>query len=592
MNINTKTTLIALSTLLAGLLLGWLFFGPSGNESTEEHQHTSMVDGESVWTCSMHPQIRQSEPGSCPICGMDLIPLEDEGDEMDAMAVKMSKTAMELASIRTAHISRQSARKHIRLNGKVQPDERLIYSQSSHIPGRIEKLMINFTGEYVHQGQPIAMVYAPELVTAQEELFEAEKIKSSQPQLFAAAREKLKNWKLTSKQIDDILNVGKPRELFTVLSDVTGYVTAKMVNLGDYVPRGKTLYEVVDLSRMWVLFDVYESELPWVKKGSTIEYELNAIPGRTFKGTIAYIDPVIDPQTRVVKARVEVPNKNQLLKPEMFVSGKLSSESSAEPSLTVPKTAVMWTGTRSVVYIKSSSGKGVSFVMREVTLGPSLGEEYVVLNGLEEGEEIAVNGTFNIDAAAQLAGKPSMMNPEGGAAMTGHNHGGMDMPKTTSETTGPAPISVEVGEKAKPALDKIYKAYFAFKDALVTDDTGLAKETGTSLQLAIKNTDMSLFSGQAHNVWMKYSTNMLAALEHIAHFQSLDEIRPAFQKTSTEMLALGKSFGPGTYTIYVQHCPMANTNKGADWLSLDKEIKNPYFGAAMLGCGEITSTLK
>lgn len=581
------------TTLIIGVALGWFMqTSPTSTSPLREiHDHTTDKNGE--WTCSMHPQVRQKEPGSCPICGMDLIPVDAEENEDDPMAIKMSQTAMRLANIQTAMVGYGGTKKDIILNGKIEVDETMTSKIPAHFHGRIEKLHVNFTGEQIRKGQLLAEVYSPELVNAQKELQLTYKDREANPILYQSARKKLENWKIAQSEINEIEKSDSELLRIKIHAHHGGIVLKRNVAQGDHVQMGDILFEIANLSNVWLMLDVYESDIQWVATGDRVQFTVASFPGKSFEGQVAYLDPFINPQTRVAKARVEVHNKDQLLKPEMFASGKLiSNTDNTKRSLTVPKTAVMWTGTRSVVYIKSSSGTGVSFVMREVTLGPSLGEEYVVLNGLEEGEEIAVNGTFNIDAAAQLAGKPSMMNPEGGAAMTGHNHGGMDMPKTTSETTEPAPTSVEVGEKAKPALDKIYKAYFAFKDALVTDDTGLAKEMGASLQQAIKNTDMSLFSGQAHNIWMKYSTNMLAALEHIAHFQSLDEIRPAFQKTSAEMLALGKSFGPGTYTIYVQHCPMANTNKGADWLSLDKEIKNPYFGAAMLGCGEITSTLK
>lgn len=403
-----------LSTLAIGLLLGWLIFGGSEAKVTEEHQHehpAEEVAGETTWTCSMHPQIRQPEPGDCPICGMDLIPLEEEQNgEVDSNAVSMSATAMQLANIRTTVVGSSEPLKVVRLNGKVQEDERLIFSQSSHIPGRIEDLLVNFTGDYVKKGQVIASVYSPDLATAQEELFEAQKIKDSQPQLFEAAKAKLKNWKLTDEQISQILTSGTAQQTFDVRAEVSGYVTQKKVNTGDYVLRGQAIYEIADLSKVWILFDVYESDLTWINKGDKVSYTIESLPGETFEGTIDYLDPVINPKTRVAKARVVQSNKSLKLKPEMFVSGKVEAKLPQTDALIVPKTAVMWTGERSVVYVKSENDQGVYFNMREVDLGPALGESYVVEKGVQQGEEIAVNGTFSIDAAAQLAGKPSMMS--------------------------------------------------------------------------------------------------------------------------------------------------------------------------------------
>jgi membrane fusion protein, copper/silver efflux system len=425
MKTDRKTTIIAASTLAAGLLFGWLIFGGADSSSAEEHGHDTAVESETTWTCSMHPQIRQEEPGDCPLCGMDLIPLdEDEGDG-EPLAIRMSPTAMQLAGVSTLKVTSAEAMKSIRLTGKVQADERLVHSQSSHIPGRIEQLRVAYTGAYVRKGDAIASIYSPELTTAQEELFEAQKTKATVPRMFNAAKEKLKNWKLTEAQIDQLLEEGTARETFDIHADVSGYVVEKKVNRGDYVRTGEALYEIADLSRVWVLFDLFESDVSWVKKGATVDFTVGSLPGESFEGTVAWVDPVIDPRTRVARARVEFDNSSLKLKPEMFVTGTVAATlPDRSESIAVPKSAVMWTGKRSLVYVRSDTDQGVSFVMREVTLGPALGDSYIIESGLQEGEEIAVSGTFSIDAAAQLAGKPSMMSPEGGPVMTGHDHGG------------------------------------------------------------------------------------------------------------------------------------------------------------------------
>lgn len=411
--------------LLLGVAIGWLIIPHSNTESTSDSTVESSEEEPAVWTCSMHPHVRSAEPGSCPICGMDLIPLENKQDEIDPMAVKMSPTAMELAQVQTMRVSKGNAEKTIILTGKVQTDERLTVIQSSHIPGRIERLSVNFVGDYIQQGQEIARIYSPELVTAQQELLEANKIKESQPGLFNAAKEKLKNWKLNEHQIAQILATNAPIEQFPILADASGYVTRSMAILGDYVKQGEPLYEIANLSQVWVLFDVYESDLKWMKLGSSASFTVQSIPGKTFHGKISYIDPVINPKTHVAKARVEVNNQGMELKPEMFVTGSLQTKINTQSNtIVVPKSAVMWTGKRSVVYVMHKSDQGVSFIMRPVVLGPELGDSYSIESGLVEGEEIAVHGTFSIDAAAQLAGKPSMMAPEGGVAMKGHNHGG------------------------------------------------------------------------------------------------------------------------------------------------------------------------
>jgi len=598
---DKKTIIIAAVTLIVGLLAGWLIFGGNKTNSHDDREHIKTeINGETVWTCAMHPQIRQNEPGDCPICGMDLIPLEDDQNaDIDPDAISMSPAAMQLASVSTAIVGKMNPVKQVRLNGKVQADERLVYSQSSHIPGRIEKLLVNFTGEFVNKGQTIAYVYSPELVTAQEELFEARKIAESQPQLFAAAKEKLKNWKLSDKQIEKILTSGKTQEEFPVQADVAGYVTSKMINLGDYVRRGETIYEIADLSRVWVLFDVYESDMSWIKKGDKVDFAIASLPGESFTSNITWLDPVIDPKTRVAKARVEYNNASGKLKPEMFASGIVEAKLANKlNSLVVPKTAVMWTGKRSVVYVITNSDQGVNFIMREVTLGSALGDSYMVEEGLMEGEEIAVNGTFSIDAAAQLAGKPSMMSPEGGKVMTGHNHGEMDMGGSESEEEheekpkAAVVKSLSVDKQAKEALQPLYASYLKWKDDLTNDDFEEAQKKATNMKSALDKINMSLFKDDAHNAWMDFQGSLSNSLEHVQHFSDIEQLRKAFQTVSATMIELTNTFNPLVEIIYVQHCPMADNNKGADWLSAEKKIRNPYFGSSMLTCGKVTQEIR
>ncbi|MEO1975099.1 MAG: efflux RND transporter periplasmic adaptor subunit, partial [Paracoccaceae bacterium] len=399
--------------LVLGILLGWIFFG--GNDATEnEHNHADNEEKGQVWTCSMHPQIRQSEPGQCPICGMDLIPASSGGDELDASVYQMSENAMKLANITTMEVGNGEVSKNIRLNGKIEVNEKNSYTQSTHIPGRIEQMRVNFTGEKVNRGQTLAIVYSPAIVTAQEELLQAARIKESQPELFEAAKRKLRNWKITEAQINNMLNRNEPIDRFPITADVSGVVTELMAEQGDYLERGMPIYQIANLDKVWVLFDLYESDLNWVKEGSKVEYTVQSIPGETFEGTISFIDPILNDNTRVATARIEVDNSNGRFKPGMFVSAQIETDMSqnGQQQMVIPRSAVLWTGERSVVYMKKSLESGVGFELREVNLGTATGDSYVVKSGLQPGEEIVVNGTFTVDSAVQLAGKPSMMNPD------------------------------------------------------------------------------------------------------------------------------------------------------------------------------------
>jgi membrane fusion protein, copper/silver efflux system len=595
MNTKNKNIIKMVGVLFVGLLLGWMIFG--GNDASKfEHDHNAKEGTETIWTCSMHPQIRMNEPGQCPICGMDLIPLESNESAMDPNAIQMTEDAMKLANIQTMIVGGgNGANKKLALNGKVQIDERKLYTQSSHIPGRIERLHINFTGEKVSRGQTLAMVYSPELVTAQEELLQANRIKEAQPELFEAAKQKLGNWKIGSVTINKILSSNKPIQQFPITADVSGIITAKKVDLGDYVGQGMPIYEIADLSSLWVLFDVYESDMPWVKVGNKISYTIQSLPGETFEGVVTFIDPLINPQTRVASARVEVKNSENKLKPEMFASGIVNNSlaTTSLKDMVIPKSAVMWTGERSVVYIKSIVSNKVSFKLRNVTLGASLGDAYIIKDGLSEGEEIVINGTFAVDAASQLAGKPSMMSPDGGKAITGHNHGSETAPASNvSETKDKNPKSVSISQKAKDNLKPIFENYLEMKDALTNDNLEAAKKSGNNLLKSVENVNMALFTGESHNIWMGFSTELKTSLEHLGHFKTLEELRKAFLQVSNSIINLESTFNPNDKPLNVLHCPMANNNKGADWLSASKEVRNPYYGKSMLTCGEVSKELK
>jgi membrane fusion protein, copper/silver efflux system len=567
MNTNKKNKIRLIAALVVGLILGALFFGGPTEKDPQIVTTDKKVE---TWTCSMHPQIRQPEPGQCPICGMDLIPLESNDLEIDPNAISLSESAMIIAGVSTYIVGNTSGDKEISLNGKIEINEKKSYGQASHIPGRIEKIMVTFTGEYVKKGQVVAYVYSPELSSTQQELLEAYSIKDIQPQLFESVKMKLKNWKVSDATINSIIKSGKTQSSFAITADVSGYIIKKNVELGDYVQRGQTLYEVADLSNVWILFEVYETDIDWVKVGNKIDYTIASFPGETFSGTVNYIDPFINPSTRIATARIEVNNASGKLKPEMFVTGTIkSTHSKNKNTLSIPKTAVMWTGKRSIVYVKSPDDENLSFKLREVTLGPLLGDSYSIVDGLKVGEEIVKNGTFNVDAAAQLAGKPSMMSYE-------HEE---DKNK-------------EVGNvKAVASLKPLFTSYFKMKDALVKDDFTTAKSKAENFKNDLSKIDMKLFEGDSHKVWMSYAKPLNKSVQYIDHAKNIEELRTLFAPISEVMIKMSKSFNPLDQMLYSQYCPMAINDQGAYWLSKDAKVLNPYFGEAMLKCGEVKETI-
>ena len=590
---NVKNKYIIVFTLIgtaAGFLAGWILFSRTSTHSpppthlhtnSSAHLHTdpSAHPHQEIWTCSMHPQIRQNEPGLCPICEMDLIPLESNTSD-DPLVLQMTEEAVKLANIQTTIVGEANAKmdKTIRLSGKIQPDERLASSQIAHVSGRIEKLYVSFKGEQVYKDQKIATLYSPELITAQRELLEALKLRDLNPDLIEAARNKLRYWKIGEATIQQIEGEGKILENFTIYADESGIVTNRRVSVGDYVKQGEPLFDLMNLRKVWVLFDAYEQDLPSISVGDKIAFTTPSLSNQTFKTTVTFIDPVINANTRVASIRTEVNNTKGLLKPEMLVYGSLQKKSDNSSQLTVPKSAVMWTGKRSVVYVKVPDTDIPSFAFREIEIGEALGSNYQVVSGLDGGEEVVTYGNFTIDAAAQLNNQASMMNRN--VSLKGADHS-VHLPDYT-ETTPPT---------FKQQLFSLASAYLILKDALVSTNSKEAKETVNEVLTALDKVDMSLVKGDAHNYWMKQQSAIKAHSEKIAASDDVEEQRKQFDFLSQSLIKSAKVFGIGETILYVQHCPMANDNEGADWLSDVEEVRNPYFGDKMLKCGLVKDTI-
>lgn len=572
-----------LPSLLIGALIGWVITTQlsSGKQtsSTEEHSEHAH-EGEQIYTCSMHPQIRQPEPGICPICEMDLIPLE-ENTSNDPYVLEMTEAAAELANVQTTPVGTGSGTttNALRLSGKVAADESRRASQVSHLPGRIEKLYVRFTGAPIQAGQKLADIYSPDLITAQRELIEAKKMTSFNPDLLEAARQKLRYWKLTEEQIAELEANATIQEVFSIYADASGIVDQRRVAVGDYVGRGEVLYDILDLSSVWVLFDAYERDLDQFSVGDRIQFTTPAFPERVFAGRVSFIDPLIDPQTRVATLRVEVRNPGGRLKPGMLVTGRWEKAVSSDGALLVPESAVLWTGTRSVVYVKVANTEVPSFQYREVELGQRVDDHYQILAGLEAGEEVVVNGAFTIDAAAQLNNQASMMN-------TQVRLKGMSGMEAAVDFTDDTPLAF------KEQLDELVGAYLSVKDALVQSDSTAAAAAGAALQSALTGMDASALPEEARAFWSEKSNGIAAHLENFVAAQGIEAQRRQFGFFSNLLIEALQALGHEQGTYYVQHCPMAFDDDGADWISAEEEIRNPYFGDRMLKCGLVEAEIE
>ncbi len=583
-----KQLIYVLAALFAGLAAGYLlFYSPDGKG--DAHMHPEDAQAGQVWTCSMHPQIQQPEPGDCPICGMDLIPVDGETLAMQDGQFSLTENAIALANIRTITVGGAEATgRPLLLSGKIKENEEGNAIQASYFEGRIEDLFVNTTGEAVRKGQKLATIYSPELVAAQQELLSAGTLRNTQPALYEAVRNKLKLWKLTESQINAIETSARVQEYFPVYATVTGTVTEKMVREGDYVNQGQPLFKIANLSSVWAVFDAYENQLPALTTGQEILIRSNAYPNEQIKGNIDFIDPLFDTGSRTVEVRAVIQNSNGRLKPGMFVKGQVATKASGEATdqISLPSSAVLWTGERSLVYVKVRPSEPV-FEMREVTLGEPSGEDNVqVLQGLQRGEEVVVNGTFTIDAAAQLKGMKSMMNPSGGVVATGHEgHTGMQ-PEMAPQ--GKARERARLPSDYQRGIIRALEPYFRMKDALVAgkhaDAAASAKEAASAFK-GLSATNLGDGQQEMHG-------QVMEKLSRIGGLTELEEQRNHFIGLNRALVSLTQGLHDLDRVIYVQHCPMANNNEGAYWLSTDKEIRNPYYGVAMLSCGSVTDSLK
>ncbi|HBO43290.1 MAG TPA: efflux transporter periplasmic adaptor subunit [Planctomycetaceae bacterium] len=431
----------------------------------------------------MHPQIKLPKPGKCPICFMDLIPLEsDEGEELGPRQLRLSETAAQLAEVETTPVTRRYAEHIVRMVGKVDYDETKVVDITAWMPGRLDRLYVDYTGTTVRKGDHLVLMYSPELIVAQRELIQAvksaERIGGLDQELSGSmarsAERKLALLGLLPDQIDAIRRSERPNDHLTIYAPSGGVVIDKAAKQGMYVQTGTKIYTIADLSVVWVFLEAYESDLPWIRYGQDVAFTTEAYPGTDFHGRVAFIEPVLDERTRTVKVRVNVPNPEGKLKPGMFVRATVGSRLAAdgrvfdtslvgkwispmhpeivkdgpgkchvcgmdlvpaeqlgygvadkapEMPLVIPATAPLITGKRAVVYVQLPDRDQPTFEGREIVLGPRAGDSYIVQEGLREGERVVTHGNFKIDSALQIRAKPSMMAPEGGAPPPGHQHG-------------------------------------------------------------------------------------------------------------------------------------------------------------------------
>jgi Cu(I)/Ag(I) efflux system membrane fusion protein len=406
---------VVLVLIVAGVL--W-----QRESSHQDATHVSASEA-SLYTCPMHPTVQADKPGNCPICGMKLVkraasqPTDAATQiansaklEPGGAVVTLSPSQRALANVKTVQVALTASATEVVANGRVTFDERRVAQVTSYTAGRIEQLHVNFTGDTVVRGRAVATIYSPDLYATQQEyllaLANRERMRSAgfaqartaAGDLVDSTRRRLQLYGMTTGQINRLASGGKPFFTTTIFSSVSGIVTRKLVVPQQYVAQGQALFEVTDLSVVWVEADVYEQDLSKIAVGQRVSVTAPALPGVTLPGTVAFVQPIVTGEGRTTRVRVELPNRNLQLKPDMYVSVTLFG-GKGRSALTVPPTAVLDRGQQQFVWVEVSTG---NFSPRRVTLGARTAERVEILSGLNAGDIVAVEGGFLLDSEAQL----------------------------------------------------------------------------------------------------------------------------------------------------------------------------------------------
>lgn len=472
-----KVVLTAAISIVLGLAIGWFVFRPStqsggskdrkvlyyrdpmnpqitsespkkssdGMDFVPVYAEESGQAGErkiAYYKDPMHPWYTSDKPGIAPDCGMDLVPVYE--GESDAKGIKIDPATVQNIGVKVEEVVKRKLNKVIRTVGKIDYDERRVFSVNTKVMGWVEKLYVDYTGKLVRKGEPLMELYSPELVTTQEEYLQAlnyqrklqqsslEEAKKGSDDLIQSARRRLLNWDIPESEIRALEQRGAPKKTMTIYSPADGIVMEKMVRSGQNVMAGMELYKIADLSTVWVLADIYQYELPWIKRGQSVDIELSYLPGRSFKGTITYIYPYLSEETKTAKVRIQVRNTASIeLKPDMFATVKIVSPLSIE-AVVVPDQAIIRTGERNIAVIALGGGY---FDPREVKLGVQSDGYVQVLDGIKEGERIVISSQFLIDSESNLKAAVSQMSGHSGmpARPEGATEAGGDMSKPMEE---------------------------------------------------------------------------------------------------------------------------------------------------------------
>jgi membrane fusion protein, copper/silver efflux system len=589
----SRVRAVARYVLVAALAFaaGGIVFHLAASRHSSDDEHAAHRGGPAdsqVWTCAMHPQIRQAGPGKCPLCGMDLIPVGNDTGEADARPerITLSERAKALARLRTTEVRRMAdPATEVRLLGRVEADETSIRTVAAWVGGRIDRLHVRVTGERVRAGQTIATLYSPEVFAAHQDLLAARRqaqrmqsasdiARSAADAALEASRDRLRLLGISADRLKTMESQAQPARQIAIHTPFAGTVIERLATEGSYITTGEPLYRIANLARVWVQLDAYERDLPSLLVGQGVRVSVEALPGDTFEGRLAFIDPTVDAERRAARVRVEVDNPDGRLRPGMFAQAVVQGQAggAAERPLVIPRTAALFTGRRSLVYVEVPGAPRPTYDARIVRLGPLAGDVYPVVAGLAEGERIVTRGAFVLDADLQIRGGRSMMVG----------------PDDTDE--GPWDEAIELPSKERAKLRPIADGYLTLQRALAADDLGAAQHAAAALPKAVRDVTLER-PAKAKDAWPPIAEELRQHAQHVAQADSLEAARGPFEGLSAAVTTLLRRFGnPLDQPLEIAFCPMAS-GRGAMWIQQGKTIDNPYFGETMRRCGELRETV-